>query len=61
MNTISCYLFVYGSLRSGFKNTAYDYLTHYFEYCGEGLVKGKFYDNGLHPVAIPTNNEDMIV
>jgi gamma-glutamylcyclotransferase (GGCT)/AIG2-like uncharacterized protein YtfP len=61
MNTTTHNLFVYGSLRSGFKNPAYDYLTQYFTYAGEALVKGQFYDTGTHPVAISTNNEDMIV
>jgi gamma-glutamylcyclotransferase (GGCT)/AIG2-like uncharacterized protein YtfP len=61
MNTISHNLFVYGSLRSGFKNPAYEYLTRYFSYAGEALIKGQFYDAGTHPVAIATSNEDMIV
>jgi gamma-glutamylcyclotransferase (GGCT)/AIG2-like uncharacterized protein YtfP len=61
MNTNPNYLFVYGSLRSGFKNTAYEYITQYFTYAGEALVKGQFYDAGTHPVAIATEKEDMIV
>jgi gamma-glutamylcyclotransferase (GGCT)/AIG2-like uncharacterized protein YtfP len=61
MNNTTHQLFVYGSLRSGFKNPAYEYLTRYFSYAGEALIKGQFYDAGTHPVAIATNNEDMIV
>ncbi len=61
MNNNNAYLFVYGSLRSGLKNPAYEYLAKYFTYAGEGLVKGKFYDNGSYPVAVASNNEDMIV
>jgi gamma-glutamylcyclotransferase (GGCT)/AIG2-like uncharacterized protein YtfP len=61
MNITSHHLFVYGSLRSGFKNPAYQYLTQYFTYAGEALVKGQFYDAGKHPVAIASNNDDMIV
>jgi gamma-glutamylcyclotransferase (GGCT)/AIG2-like uncharacterized protein YtfP len=61
MNNTTHKLFVYGSLRSGFKNPAYEYLARYFSYAGEGLIKGKFYDNGNHPVAVATDNEDMIV
>ncbi len=61
MDTTSHNLFVYGSLRSGFKNPAYEYLTRYFTYAGEALVKGQFYDNGTHPVAVATDKEDMIV
>jgi gamma-glutamylcyclotransferase (GGCT)/AIG2-like uncharacterized protein YtfP len=61
MNTTIHNLFVYGSLRSGFKNPAYEYITQYFTYSGEALIKGQFYDAGTHPVAIATSNEDMIV
>ena len=60
MNTNSYNLFVYGSLRSGFRNPAYEYLTRYFKYRGEALVKGKFFDAGSHPVAIPTAEEHFI-
>ncbi len=61
MENIPIRLFVYGSLRSGFKSTAYEYLSHYFTYSGQGTVKGKFYDNGTYPVAVPTNENKMIV
>ncbi len=61
MDTTSHNLFVYGSLRSGFKNPVYEYLTQYFTYVGEALVKGQFYDAGTHPVAIASNNDDMII
>ena len=54
-------LFVYGSLRSGFRNPAYEYLTCYFSYKGEALVKGKFYDKGANPVAIPSEEEHFIL
>ena len=50
-------LFVYGSLRSGFRNPAYEYLTRYFTLVGEAMVNGKLYDNGSYPVAISSNNE----
>ena len=53
-------LFVYGSLRSGFRNPAYQYLTKYFHCMGEGVVKGKLYDNGSYPVAIPSESESLI-
>jgi gamma-glutamylcyclotransferase (GGCT)/AIG2-like uncharacterized protein YtfP len=61
MDNTSHNLFVYGSLRSGFKNPAYEYLARYFTYSGEGLVHGKFYDNGSHPVGIASANGEMIV
>lgn len=53
-------LFVYGSLRSGFRNPAYNYLTQYFHLLGEAVVKGRFFDNGTHPVAIPTSDDHFI-
>lgn len=53
-------LFVYGSLRSGFRNPAYQYLTKYFHLLGEAVVQGKFYDNGSYPVAIPATGEAFI-
>jgi len=46
-------LFVYGSLRVGFRDPAYAYLSKYFHYLGEGKVNGKFYFNGTTPVALP--------
>ncbi len=61
MSTSSYKIFVYGSLRSGFRNPAYEYLTRYFNYSGEALVKGKFFDAGSHPVALPTNEEHFIL
>jgi gamma-glutamylcyclotransferase (GGCT)/AIG2-like uncharacterized protein YtfP len=53
-------LFVYGSLRSGFRNPAYSYLTKYFHLLGEAVVKGKVFDNGEYPVAVPDNGETFI-
>jgi gamma-glutamylcyclotransferase (GGCT)/AIG2-like uncharacterized protein YtfP len=53
-------LFVYGSLRSGFRNPAYQYLTKYFHLLGEAVVKGKFYDKGEYPVAIPASDDSFI-
>ncbi|HMK04724.1 MAG TPA: gamma-glutamylcyclotransferase family protein [Ferruginibacter sp.] len=53
-------LFVYGSLRSGFRNPVYNYLTKYFHLLGETVVKGKLYDMGEYPVAIPTAEEKFI-
>jgi gamma-glutamylcyclotransferase (GGCT)/AIG2-like uncharacterized protein YtfP len=53
-------LFVYGSLRSGFRNPVYHYLTKYFHLLGEAVVKGKLYDMGEFPVARPTPDEKFI-
>lgn len=61
MSETSYHLFVYGSLRSGFRNPAYEYLSRYFNYKGEALVNGKFFDAGKVPVAIPTGGESFIL
>jgi gamma-glutamylcyclotransferase (GGCT)/AIG2-like uncharacterized protein YtfP len=61
MNNTITQLFVYGSLRSGFKNDAYHYLSKYFDLVGEGTVKGKLYDNGNYPVAVATTEENFLV
>jgi gamma-glutamylcyclotransferase (GGCT)/AIG2-like uncharacterized protein YtfP len=35
-------LFVYGSLRSGFRSPAYEYITRFFHLIGEAVVKDNF-------------------
>lgn len=60
MNTPTYNLFVYGSLRSGFRNPVYEYLTRYFKYEGEAVVKGQFFDKGHYPVAVPSAEEHFI-
>ena len=56
----SYYLFVYGTLRSGFQSAAYDYITRYFNFFGDAKVKGKLYDLGEYPAAAPTQEEAFI-
>lgn len=53
-------LFVYGSLRSGFKSQAYEYISRYFELIGEGMVRGKLYDMGTYPAGVPTEENCFI-
>lgn len=53
------YLFVYASLRIGFKNPAYAYITQFFNPAGDAFVKGKFFFNGQVPVAV-ASDEDII-
>ncbi len=53
-------LFVYGSLRSGFRNPVYAYLTKYFHLLGEAVVKGKLYDLGEYPAAAATDQDKFI-
>jgi len=60
MNQPTHQLFVYGSLRSGFRNPAYEYLTQHFELIGDALVRGRFYHNGEFPVAVPTTDEHYL-
>lgn len=61
MKTPVTQLFVYGSLRSGFRNPAYQYLAKYFSLVGEAKVKGKLFDKGTYPVAKPTSEEKFII
>ena len=53
-------LFVYGSLRSGFRNPAYQYLARYFQLLGDATVKGKLYDMGEYAAAVATDEERFI-
>lgn len=59
-HTASHSLFVYGSLLSGFKNPAYEYLARYFHLKGEAVVKGLLYKNGSIPVGVPTVDENFV-
>ncbi|MBS1620871.1 MAG: gamma-glutamylcyclotransferase [Bacteroidetes bacterium] len=53
-------LFVYGSLRSGFKSPAYEYISRSFELIGEAKVKGKLFDMGSYPAGIPSRDNSFI-
>ena len=53
-------IFVYGSLRSGFLHPAYEYISRYFTPVAEGKIKGRLYDMGDYPAALPTNEEAFI-
>lgn len=54
-------LFVYGSLRSGFRSAAYEYVSRYFDLVGDAKVKGKLYDLGEYPAAKPTDDDLYII
>ena len=54
-------LFVYGSLRSGFRSPAYEYVSRYFDLVGEAKVKGELFDLGTYPAAKPTSTNKFIV
>ena len=59
-NNASHFVFVYGSLRSGFQSTAYEYISRYFNFFGEAKVKGKLFDLGKYPGAVPTQEDTFI-
>lgn len=52
---------MYGSLRSGFNHPAYDYISKHFTLVSEARVKGRMYDLGSYPAAIPVDDEAYIV
>jgi gamma-glutamylcyclotransferase (GGCT)/AIG2-like uncharacterized protein YtfP len=54
-------LFVYGSLRSGFRSPAYEYISRYFDLVGEAKVKGELFDLGTYPAAKPTDKNKFII
>ena len=53
-------LFVYGSLMSGFKSPAYEYISRFFNLTGKAKVKGRLYDMGEYPAAIPASDDVFI-
>ncbi|MEP6513457.1 MAG: gamma-glutamylcyclotransferase family protein [Parafilimonas sp.] len=59
--TSSSQLFVYGSLRKGFHNDAYNYISKYFTFVCNGKVKGILNDMGSYPVATPATEDFYIV
>jgi len=62
MTSENCYnIFVYGSLRSGFKSPAYDYISHFFSFVGNAKVKGRLYDLGPYPAGVPSDGDTFIV
>jgi len=61
MNDANHYLFVYGSLRSGFPSPAFQFMSPYFQLVANGKVKGKLYDLGEYPAGIPSAEEKYIV
>lgn len=53
-------LFVYGSLRSGFRSPAYEYISRFFTFVSEAKVRGKLFDMGIYPAGIPSNENTFI-
>jgi len=56
-NTGVYHLFVYGSLRKGFQSEAYEYISRFFTLVGYAKVKGKLFDMGSYPAAVPVTDE----
>jgi gamma-glutamylcyclotransferase (GGCT)/AIG2-like uncharacterized protein YtfP len=54
-------LFVYGSLRSGFKSPVYEYISRFFKFIGDGKVQGRLYDMGSYPAGVPGGNDSYII
>ena len=53
-------LFVYGSLRSGFKSPLYEYISRFFLFAGEARVRGKLFDMGSYPAGVSTRDNTFI-
>jgi gamma-glutamylcyclotransferase (GGCT)/AIG2-like uncharacterized protein YtfP len=53
-------LFVYGSLRQGFKSEAYQYISRYFTLVDAAKVKGRLYDMGSYPAGVSTGDDVFI-
>ena len=55
------FLFVYGSLRSGFHHPAYQYISEFFTLVGDAKTRGLLYDMGEYPAAVPTTEDKFII
>lgn len=56
----SDFLFVYSSLREGFRSGEYNYISRYFCFQSQAKVKGILSDLGNNPVATPTSENHFI-
>ncbi|MBX2930851.1 MAG: gamma-glutamylcyclotransferase [Chitinophagaceae bacterium] len=55
------FIFIYGSLRSGFSQPAYNYISKYFNLVAkEAKVKGILYNMGDYPVAKSTQENKFL-
>ncbi|MEO6612628.1 MAG: gamma-glutamylcyclotransferase family protein [Chitinophagaceae bacterium] len=54
-------LFVYGSLRRGFRSPVYEYISRFFKFIGEASVRGKLFDMGTYPAGVPGNDSSFIL
>lgn len=58
METQSSYLFVYGTLRSKVDVPLKTEIARSWELLGESEIKGKLYDMGDYPAAVPAGSDD---
>ncbi len=61
MPDITLYLFVYGSLRSGFQHPAYEYISQYFTLVSPAKVNGKLFDLVDYPAAVPDESAQHFI
>ncbi|MEO6682401.1 MAG: gamma-glutamylcyclotransferase family protein [Ginsengibacter sp.] len=61
MISSSPYLFVYSSLRRGFRQSAYNYLIRYFNFVSDAKVRGVLSDFGDKPVGTPTEDDFFLI
>jgi gamma-glutamylcyclotransferase (GGCT)/AIG2-like uncharacterized protein YtfP len=54
-------LFVYGSLRSGFRSPVYEYISRFFSFAGDAKVKGKIFDMGSYPAGVLATGDSYII
>jgi len=54
-------LFVYGSLRRGFHNPVYEYISRFFTFAGEAKVRGKLFDMGNYLAGVAANDDNFII
>jgi len=54
-------IFVYGSLRSGFNASAFEYISRYFQLVAPGKVRGLLYDMGEYPAAVSTQQDHFLI
>jgi gamma-glutamylcyclotransferase (GGCT)/AIG2-like uncharacterized protein YtfP len=54
-------LFVYGSLRKGFRHPAYNYISRFFSFVSNARIKGVLHDMGNYPAATPVSGESFII
>ncbi len=55
------YLFVYGTLRKGFKHSFLSHIADDMEFVGTGAVIAAMFDIGEYPAIVPTKDKNVFV